>query len=249
MNLKIKNVLIVGGSKGIGKEIALEYLSKKHNVSIISRTAPNFNEFQNDYSFKFFQCDVTLEDSYKKTANQIIKDFKNTIDIIVFCVGSGAGARVNFSDMSNWEKSWDLNFRSSVLTANLFHKKFNKNNQGSLIFISSIAGIEFLGAPDSYSLAKSSLISFSKSLSKVLGPNIRVNTVSPGNIFVKNGTWDMLQQKNPEEVNKMLEEKVPLKRFGTPKDVANLVVFLSSNKASFISGSNIVIDGGQTNGY
>ena len=75
---------------------------------------------------------------------------------------------------------------------------------------------------------------------------MRVNSVAPGNIWIENGTWDLKHKENPEAVQKMLNEKVPLNRFGLPKEVANLVLFLSSDKALFITGSCFVIDGGQT---
>jgi len=122
-------------------------------------------------------------------------------------------------------------------------------NNGSLIFISSIAGMEFLGAPVVYSTAKSALISFAKSLSHKLAPKVRVNVVSPGNVWVKNGTWDIKMKENPEKVQNMLNEKVPLKRFGLPAEVSDLVLFLSSTKASFITGGCFVIDGGQTTSF
>ena len=115
------------------------------------------------------------------------------------------------------------------------------------MFVSSIAGLEYIGAPVSYSVSKSALISFSKNLSKKLAPEIRVNVVVPGNIFFKNGTWDKKIKANPDFVENLLKNNVPLKRFGTPEEVAELVYFINSEKASFITGSCIVIDGGQTN--
>jgi 3-oxoacyl-[acyl-carrier protein] reductase len=83
-------------------------------------------------------------------------------------------------------------------------------------------------------------------LSHKLAPEVRVNVIAPGNIWTPGGTWDLKQSENPESVKKMLMEKVPLQRFGKPEEVANLIVFLSSDKASFITGGCYVIDGGQT---
>jgi 3-oxoacyl-[acyl-carrier protein] reductase len=83
-------------------------------------------------------------------------------------------------------------------------------------------------------------------LSHKLAPSIRVNVISPGNILVEGGSWDRKLKENKQAVSKMLAEKVPLKRFGLPAEVSHLVLFLSSSRASFITGSNFIIDGGQT---
>lgn len=241
-----KNILIVGGSKGIGKQIAIDFLKSGSNVSIISRTKPNSNILKQK-KCKHYTCDVTDYNNYLKISSEIIKDFNGFIDVLIFTVGSGSGDRVLFSKIHKWNESWDLNFRAALLTANLFENFFNKKSLSSLTFIGSIAGIENIGAPDCYSVAKSSLVTFSKSLSKNLSPSVRVNVISPGNIFVKNGTWDLIKKNNPHKVDKMIKKNIPLKRFGTAEDVSNLVLFISSDKASFVTGSNIVIDGGQTN--
>ena len=123
------------------------------------------------------------------------------------------------------------------------------NNSGVITFISSIAGIENLNTPTEYGVAKSAINTFSKILSHKLAPRIRVNAVAPGNIYFKDGTWDLKNSENPELVSEMLENNVPLKRFGKPEEVADLVLFLSSEKAEFITGACITIDGGQTKSF
>jgi len=246
LNLENKNVLIVGGSKGIGKQIAVDFLKSGSNVSIISRTEPDIKLLKQK-KCNHYICDVTDYEHYSKISSEIINKLDGYIDVLIFAVGSGSGDRVIFSKIQKWNECWDLNFRTALYTANLFENFFNKKTISSLTFIGSIAGIENIGAPDCYSVAKSSLVAFSKSLSKNLSPSVRVNIISPGNIFVKNGTWDLIQKKNPHKVDEMIKKNVPLKRFGKAEDVSNLVLFISSEKASFITGSNIVIDGGQTN--
>ena len=122
-----------------------------------------------------------------------------------------------------------------------------EKKSGSIVFISSIAGMEVIGAPIHYSVAKAALISFSKNLSKkVANNNIRVNTICPGNIYFENGTWDYKLKENKGKVIAMLEHSVPLNRFASPEEIADLVMFISSNKMSFMTGSCLVIDGGQT---
>ena len=99
-------------------------------------------------------------------------------------------------------------------------------NNSSIILISSIAGIEYLGAPDSYSVAKSSIITFTKVLSKYLSPKTRVNCVSPGHIFFKGGSWEKKLKKNPRLKKQIIDNLNPMKRFGTPTDISSAVIFM-----------------------
>jgi 3-oxoacyl-[acyl-carrier protein] reductase len=118
---------------------------------------------------------------------------------------------------------------------------------GAIVVISSIAGLEALGAPAPYAAAKSALNAACKSLSKDLARhNIRVNIVAPGNVFFLGGTWDKKQQENPAAVRHYLETHVPMQRLGEPREIANIVAFVASPRASFMTGSCVVVDGGQT---
>ena len=114
-----------------------------------------------------------------------------------------------------------------------------------MLFISSIAGVEAIGAPINYSTAKSALIAFSKNLSKKLAGRVRVNTIAPGNINFPGSSWEEKIKADEKKVKEIINN-VPMKRFGTPKEIANSAVFLSSDKASFITGALLIIDGGQT---
>ena len=121
------------------------------------------------------------------------------------------------------------------------------DSMGSIITIGSIAGLEDVSAPIPYAASKAALMAYTKSLSRKLADKkIRVNMVSPGNILFPGGNWDKKQKSDPYNIRKMLQEKVPLEMFGSPEDIGNVVAFLLSSKASFITGANIVVDGGQT---
>ena len=122
-----------------------------------------------------------------------------------------------------------------------------KKNKGSIVFISSIASLKDLGAPLGYASSKLSLNYYSKFLANELAKyEVRVNNVIPGNIYFEGGNWDKKIKKNPKKIKKMIKNQVPLERFGKPEEIANLVTFLLSSKASFMTGAEIVIDGGQT---
>ena len=251
MNLELKDkiVVVTGGTRGIGKQIAMDFLSQGANVVMAAREHPKDDSFnklllEHTGSLQLILCDVTNAESVHDCFTRALAKW-NRIDIVVANVGNGASTQQPVSDLAQWNKIWDINFTSAVNTAREFSEELTRNN-GSLVFISSIAGIEFIGAPTDYSTAKNALIAFAKSLSHRLAPNGRVNVVAPGNIWTDEGTWKNKMDKDPAGVTNMLNTKVPMKRFGTTEEVSNAVLFLSSFKASFISGACLVVDGGQT---
>jgi 3-oxoacyl-[acyl-carrier protein] reductase len=251
MNLALKDkvVVVTGGTRGIGKQMAMDFLSQGAKVIMVAREQPNDDSFtkllsENIASLQLVLCDVTNAESMHDCFMQALAKWSR-IDIVVANVGNGASTQQPVSDIAQWNKIWDINFTSAVNTARAFSEELSRNN-GSLVFISSIAGIEFIGAPTDYSTAKNALIAFAKSLSHRLAPNARVNVVAPGNIWTEEGTWKNKMEKDPDAVTNMLNTKVPMKRFGTTEEVSNAVLFLSSSKASFITGACLVVDGGQT---
>jgi len=249
LNLINSQVVVVGGTNGIGLSISKNFLREGAIVHIIARNENKdlISELEKKYNSKifFYKSDVTKIDPLKIISKKILQKTNNKLDILISNVGNGSVESDPLYSKKDWEDSWNTNFTSALNVTRVFSNVITQN-KGSMTFISSIAGIEFVGAPISYSTAKAALISFIKTLSHKLAPDVRVNSVAPGNIFIDNGTWDLKQKENPEAVQKMLNEKVPLNRFGLPQEVTNLVLFLSSKKASFITGSCIVIDGGQT---
>jgi 3-oxoacyl-[acyl-carrier protein] reductase len=118
---------------------------------------------------------------------------------------------------------------------------------GSIVLVASIAGVESTPAPLAYSAAKAAIVNYAKNLARELGPlNIRVNCVAPGNILFPGGSWEGHLARRRDEVLQMIEAEVPLRRFGQPEEIADLIAFLSSERASFITGSCVIADGGQT---
>lgn len=253
LNLKDKVVLISGSAHGLGKSIARSFLAEGAMVVITdidnSRIEKTVWEFSKEFDKTKFDCftgDLTKSDDIKKCVESVIGQF-GKIDICVANLGSGRGTQGWDISDEEWERMLSLNFDGARRLTNSVVPRMIENRGGSIIYISSIAGVEVIGAPVQYSVAKASLIAYAKNLSRSLGKHkIRVNTVCPGNIFFKDGTWDFKIQENKQGVLEMLEKNVPLNRFATPEEIADLVMFLSSERASFVTGSCIIADGGQT---
>ena len=146
-----------------------------------------------------------------------------------------------------WEEMFMSNFYSATNVIESATDSLEKS-KGSVVCISSICGIEEIpGAPIEYSVAKAALNSYVKLASKKLGrKGIRINAVAPGNIIFKNSVWDLKMRENSNSVKQMLNNEVPLNRLGNPDEISNLVVWLASDEASFVTGSIMVADGGQT---
>ena len=175
-----------------------------------------------------------------------------SINHLVCNIGSGKSKTGLDESIEEFRNMFEINFFNAVmLTKQLLPLIVsNESKNKSITFISSIAGIEYLDCPISYSCAKSSLSVFSKALSKTLGSDgIRVNTISPGNILFEGSTWDQKISKDKKLTNEYIKNNVPLNKFGSTSDVAQLVEYIISDKSSFLTGSNLVIDGGQNNSY
>ena len=166
---------------------------------------------------------------------------------MVVNVGSGESVLDILPNTDDWKKTWDINFESALQTTRVFLQMLLES-KGVLLYVSSIAGIEDFGAPTDYSTAKTAVISLAKNIARKTAPNVRVNVIAPGNIYFENGSWDKKIKEDQEGVDNMINSKVPMKRFGYPEEVGDAAVFLCSDKSKFITGTTLIIDGGQTLG-
>ena len=250
LNLKNKNFLITGSSRGIGKAIAEGFLTEEANVGLVARTSTTLEQTAELLSSKYksivkhWIADLINESVVNELSYRIIREWES-IDGLVVNVGSGKSLPGPVTDSWQWNSVWETNFNTALNTVRAFLPSIKKS-RGSIIFISSICGVEALGAPTDYSVAKAALNAFSKNLAKKVGPEVRVNTVVPGNIYFEGGTWAEKIKSSKAKVDEMLETEVPLIRLGKPEEVADAVTFLCSERASFITGATLVVDGGQT---
>jgi 3-oxoacyl-[acyl-carrier protein] reductase len=253
LNLEDKVVLISGSSRGIGKSIAKSFLAEGAKVVVSGRKQEDINKFLEDnaaYKEKImtFCGDLTQDIIIDQIVEKTLSKF-GTIDCLIPNTGKGAvpfGCEVGSNE---WEEAFEINMWASVkLTRKVF--PVMKEKGGSIVFVTALAGLEAVDAPITYSTAKSALIAYAKNLSRELAKfNIRVNSVAPGNIIFPGGRWEEKLAENREKFMKYIDESVVMKRFGKPEEIADFVVFMSSDKASFLTGECICIDGGQRKGF
>ena len=202
MNLKLENksVVVIGGSRGIGLSIVEGFLDEKARVSIIARNISDKLKSQlikEGNQVNFYEGDATDKKSLISISKLILKKSQD-IDVVVANVGNGKASLASLQSDNDWEESWNINFKSALNSANIFLPIIN--TLGSFTFISSIAGKEYLGAPNSYSVAKSAINTLMKSFSHKFGSKIRINCVAPGNIIFKNSRWEEMLSESLEEL-------------------------------------------------
>ncbi|MGM0806654.1 MAG: SDR family NAD(P)-dependent oxidoreductase [Bacillota bacterium] len=245
LDLEDKVVLVTGGSKGIGQGIAHAFLEEGAKVGIVGRNLADLEAAQKE-GIEIFQGDVTIAEDRERVMDDFVTKF-GTIDVLVNNAGGSNGSSVMETSMEQFEEAMHLNFLSAVdLSKRAAAIMIGKSDGGAIINISSIFGRESGGKP-TYNASKAAMISFTKSFGdEMIKKGIRVNGVAPGSILHETGNWKKRLEQDPDKINSFVEEHISAGRFGTVEEVANVVVFLASKKASWVVGSTLNVDGGQS---
>lgn len=255
MDLKLNDKVawVTGSSKGIGRECARRLAQEGCRVLLNGRDAASLEAARKDFAKEFGEDrvaagagDVWLEPAAQAAAD-ICRQKWGRLDILVANAGTGRIAGGYDPSQKDWEEALGANLGTATQALRVARRLLEASGMGAVVVIGSIAGIEDLGAPAAYAAAKAALHAWAKTQARSLAPKkIRVNTVILGNILFPGGTWDVRLKKDRKKIEAYIKEEVPMGRFGEAGEIADAVVFLASERASFITGAALVADGGQT---
>lgn len=246
LGLKGKKAVVTGGSRGIGLAIAEHLAAEGCDVAVCARSMASVEPAV----ARLQAAGVTATGGAVDVCDgQALRDWIGEaagslggLDIVVANV-SGFGTSL---DEAGWRKGFDADVLGTFHAVEGAMPFLEKSDTGAIIGIASTAGVEFFGGLRPYNAVKAAVINYLANLAVALAPKgIRANTVSPGTIFFEGGVWDQRRQQAPEVYQRALEHN-PTGRMGSPDEVAKAVTFLASPAASFITGTNLIVDGALT---
>lgn len=246
LELRDKVAIVAGGSRGIGRAIALMLAAEGCHLALAARSADKLAETAGEAEALGVRTvtvpgDLTDVDACRRVVESTVETF-GRVDILVTSVHIS----LRGEDEATWQQAMESLFHLPVRLQDLAAAQMRTQESGVILHLSSIWGREAGGHP-AYNAAKAALISHIKSSADALArDNIRVVSVAPGSTSHPGGTWWRRQQEDPEGMARFVQENIPMGRFGTAEEIANVAVFLCSPRASWVTGSTVVVDGGQS---
>lgn len=248
LGLAGKRAVITGGSRGIGRAIAALLAEEGCDVAICARDAAGLKAAvaaleRHGRRVRARALDVTDRPALSAWIDAVAAELGG-IDILIPNV-SALAASVTPGEKS-WRAGFEIDILATVSTVEAAQPHLEKSSAGAIVGIASAAAVEAFGGVRPYNSVKAALINYLSNLSHVLSPKkIRVNTVSPGTIYFEGGVWAQRQREAPQVYEAALARN-PMGRMGTVEEVARAVAFLASPAAGFITGTNLMVDGGLT---
>jgi NAD(P)-dependent dehydrogenase (short-subunit alcohol dehydrogenase family) len=245
LQLKGKKVILTGGSRGTGRAV-LELLTQEGaDIAFFSRSREQVEEAVASLSRHggtVFGDVFDLND-----IEQLPAWLERAAERIGGCDVFVPNASASGSQLAgDWQKCFDFDLLGTVRGCEALTPWLEKSGSGSIVLMSSIAAVETFIVPQAFNAMKAALLTYAKQLGQALGPRgIRVNAISPGPISFPGGNWDAAKQHNPDFYDATIQQ-FALGRIGTPDDIAPVVAFLASPLSSYITGTNIIVDGGYT---
>ncbi|MEO8040328.1 MAG: SDR family oxidoreductase [Betaproteobacteria bacterium] len=248
LGLKGLKAVVTGGTKGIGRAIAQTLAAEGADVAFCARNQKEVAQTVEDFSAsggKVFGAAVDVADGPALAG--WVNDAATAlggIDIVV----ANVSALAIPNDEANWQRTFEVDMMGTVRLVTAAMPYLEKSANASIVTISSVSAREIDFASGPYGAFKAAIVHYTQGLAHHLaGQRIRANTVSPGNTYFPGGVWNQIEHGNPELFKQALALN-PTGRMGTPQEMANAAVFLASPAASFVTGTNLVVDGALTKG-
>lgn len=240
LNFTTKTAIVTGGSRGIGKEISEILAANNFNVIAVATSEQSLDSIRDTKNIHPFCCDISDQQSIEKLYNFVSVTF-GYADVLINNAGIHMDNILLRMKNEEWLKVMDVNLNGPFHLTKSVLKDMVKNKCGRIINISSISGTDGNKGQGNYAASKGGLLALTKSLAKEVGRrNITVNCIAPGLIET-----DMTSHLS-ETVKKGYLDRIPLKRLGKPKDIGQMILFLCSDEASYITGQTFYIDGGMS---
>lgn len=246
LGLSGKRAIVPASTKGILRRVVDQLVDEGCDVAICSRSEETVARALRELSGGKGRavgraCDVNDKDDYDAWIDEMADELGG-VDIFI----PGASAGGGMDSEKNWWKSFEVDVLSTVRGCEAVIPHMQEGGGGAITFITTTASVETFGGPQAYNALKGSLIIYAKQLGQQFGSDkIRVNCVSPGPIYFDGGVWAMLKDTMAKWFAKT-ERDHPQGRLGSPEEVANCILFVSSPAASWVSGTNLMVDGGFT---
>jgi 3-oxoacyl-[acyl-carrier protein] reductase len=253
LGLTGKVAIVTGGSRGLGLAAAKALAAEGANVVICARGEEQLqkavNEVLQHAGTGARALAVTADVSTEAGVNAVVEFATRTfgrLDILVNNVGLGKGGDLEATSDAEWQEAFDQTLFPAIRMSRAAVPHLRRQSGGAIVIVSSIFGRE-AGGRMTYNAVKAAEISLAKSLALQLAKDqIRVVSIAPGSIMFEGGSWWKRQQADPKGIEQFIKQELPFGRFGKPEEVAAAIAFLASAKASWISGTTVVVDGCQS---
>jgi len=256
LGLTDKIAIVTGSSRGLGLASAKALAAEGCRVCLCARGEARLKEAADEIArvaagpshILTVAADVSRPDGVQAVIDRTVKTFGG-VDILVNNVGLAAGAGLLETSDADWQAAFDQTIFPAVRASRAAVPHMQQRGGGAIVIIASIFGRE-AGGRMTYNAVKAAEISLGKSLAQQLASsNIRVNSLSPGSILFEGGSWWRRQQADPAGIAEFVTRELPFGRFGTPEEVGDVVAFLCSPRAGWISGTSVVVDGCQSRAF
>jgi len=239
-DLKDKNIIVTGASGGIGNSIVKKLSEAGANILASGTRLEKLEELKNEFEkIKILKFDISQSNKIEEFIENATKDLGGSLDGIVNNAGITQDNLAIRMGLEEWQKVININLTSTFLMSKFAIKKMLKNKSGKIVNITSVVGHTGNLGQANYTASKAGIIAMSKSLAiEYAKKNINVNCISPG--FIKTAMTDKIDDKFKE----VIVSKIPSARLGEPDDIANAVLFLSSNQSNYINGETLHVNGG-----